>query len=115
MSICARLTQWMAQLLTDMGYPEYIGQDSRTVAIRGDNQGALALVKNPYLHERLKHINISYYTIRDLSEKGKVSVAYMPTDKMAVNRFIKPLARTAFKRFKRLLGLETSKSAIGKQ
>ena len=115
MSICARLTQWMAQLLTDMGYPEYIGQDSRAVAIRGDNQGALALVKNPHLHERSKHIDISYHTIRDLSEKGKISVAYVPTDEMAADGFTKPLARTAFERFKRLLGLETSRSAVGKQ
>jgi hypothetical protein len=29
----------------------------------GDNQGSLALVKNPRLHERSKHIDICYHFI----------------------------------------------------
>ena len=45
----------------------------------GNNQGALALVKNPYLYERLKYINISYYFIRDLAEKRRLEITYIPT------------------------------------
>ena len=51
-----------------MGFPEYIGSDSSTVEMRADNQGAIALAKNPHLHERSKHIDISYHYIRDLEE-----------------------------------------------
>jgi hypothetical protein len=46
-----------------MGFLEYIGIDLRTIEIRADNQGAIVLVKNAYLYERSKHIDISYYYI----------------------------------------------------
>jgi hypothetical protein len=46
-----------------MGFPSYIGKDLYTARIKGDNQGALALVKNPHLHERSKHIDIQYHYI----------------------------------------------------
>jgi hypothetical protein len=88
-----------------MGYPQYIRKDPKTVDIRGDNQGALALVKNPYLHERSKHINIYYHFIRDLTEKARISVTYIPTGDIVADRLTKPLARVAFERFKVLLGL----------
>ncbi len=51
-----------------MGFLEYIGTDSKTVEIRVDNQGAIVLAKNPYLYERSKYIDISYYYIRDLKK-----------------------------------------------
>ena len=73
--------------------------------IRGDNQGALALVKNPYLHERSKHINICHYFIRDLVDKARISVTYIPTEDMAADGLTKPLARVAFERFKGMLRL----------
>jgi len=75
------------------------------VNIRGDNQGALALVKNPYLHERSKHINICHYFIRDLVDKARISVTYIPTEDMAADGLTKPLARVAFERFKGMLRL----------
>ena len=105
MSQCSKSSQWIAQVLRDMGYPQYIGSSVNTVDIRGDNQGALALVKNPHLHERSKHIDISYHYIRDLAEKGKITVSYIPTEDMAADGFTKPLARVAFERFKDQIGL----------
>jgi hypothetical protein len=106
MSQCSKSSQWIAQVLRDMGYPRYIGPTPKTVEIRGDNQGALALVKNPHLHERSKHIDICHHYIRDLSEKNLINVAYIPTGDMIADGLTKPLARVAFERFKDLLGLE---------
>ena len=65
-----------------------------------DNQGSLALVKNPYLHKYLKHINICYYYIRDLAEQGKLQVNYILTTDMVADSITKPLQRVIFKRFK---------------
>jgi hypothetical protein len=105
MSQCGKSSQWVAQVIRDMGYPQYIGKDPKTVDIRGDNQGALALVKNPHLHERSKHIDICHHFIRDLAEKARISVTYIPTGDMAADGLTKPLARVAFERFKGMLGL----------
>jgi len=115
------MSQWIAQVLRDMGYASYIGPSSTkvdvrgreiaSVDIRGDNQGAIALVKNPHLHERSKHIDICYYHIRDLAKREKISVTYIPTDEMIADGFTKPLQATAFARFVRYLGMDTSKQA----
>ena len=102
---CAKQGQWIAQVLRDMGYPKFIGKDPKCVQMYGDNQGALALVKNPHLHERSKHIDISYHFIRDLAEKGKIKVDYVPTDEMVADGMTKPLQRLTFERFRTQLGV----------
>jgi hypothetical protein len=105
MSSIAKQSQWIAQILRDMGYSSYIGSNPMTVDIRGDNQGALALVKNPHLHERSKHIDICYHHTRDLEERKRIAVTYIPTSEMVADGFTKPLGRTLFERFKSQLGL----------
>lgn len=110
MSMCAKQGQWIAQVLRDMGYPEYIGDTPTTVDTRGDNQGALALIKNPHLHERSKHIDICYHFIRDLEEKRRIAVRYIPTEDMIADGLTKPLQATAFQKFKNQLGLTSSGS-----
>jgi hypothetical protein len=71
----------------------------------GDNQGALALVQNPHLHERSKHIDICYHFIRDLEEKGRLDVSFVPTTEMVADGMTKPLGRVVFERFKNMLGV----------
>ena len=92
--------QWIAQIFKDLGLLKYIGKNPNTVYMLGDNQGALALVKNPYLHECSKHIDICYHFIRDLAEKGKLDIAYVPIADMAADSITKPLGKVAFERFK---------------
>ena len=99
--------QWTVQVFQDLGMPEYVGTNRETVDIHGDNQGALALVKNPYLHERSKHIDVCHHYIRDLAEKRKLEITYIPTNQMPANGLTKPLARVAFERFRSQLRVTT--------
>ena len=71
----------------------------------GDNQGAIALTKNVHLNDRSKHVDICYYFIHDLAEKGALKVDYIPIEDMVADDITKPLARVAFKRFKNQMGL----------
>jgi hypothetical protein len=105
MAMCAKLGQWLAQIFRDLQVARYIGKNANLVEMRGDNQGALALVKNPHLHERSKHIDICYHFIRDLAEKGKLNVEFIPTTEMVADGMTKPLQRVAFERFKAQLGV----------
>ena len=75
----AKQSQWIAQVLRDMGHADCLGKDPNQVDIRGDNTGSLALVKNPHLHERSKHIDICYHYTRDLAKQGRIRVSYVPT------------------------------------
>ena len=71
--------------------PEYIRRNRIIVDIYRDNQGALALVKNPYLYERSKHIDIYYYYIRDLAKKGKLEITYISITNIPADKITKPL------------------------
>jgi hypothetical protein len=102
-AVNAKTTQWLAQVLQDLKCSEFIG--SKAVQMLGDNQGAIALTKNPYLHERSRHIDIKYHYIRDLVQQGKLRIEYIPTSKMVADGFTKPLERMAFNRFKAQLGM----------
>ncbi|TVY53197.1 Copia protein, partial [Lachnellula suecica] len=88
-----------------MGAPQFIGKDPKLVDIKANNTGAIALVKNPHLHEQSKHIDISYHHIRDLEAKKRITITYIPTDQMIANSFTKPLERTKFEGFKHMIGL----------
>ena len=48
----------------------------------------------------MKYIDIYYYFIRDLTEKGELRVDYIPTAEIVANSITKPLARVVFERFK---------------
>lgn len=111
MSFTAKQGQWIAQILRDLGVGHYIARNHQTVDTRGDNQGAIALAKNPHLTERSKHIDISYHLIRDLQERKRASVTYVPTAEMAADGLSKPLVGKGFEKFKSQIGMipETSK------
>ena len=99
--------QWAAQVFQDLRILEYIRRNKTIVDIYRDNQGALALVKNPYLYKQSKHINVCYYYICDLAEKKKLEIKYVPTAEMPADGLTKPLARIAFGRFRGQLGVAT--------
>lgn len=47
-----------------------------------DNQGAIALAKNPVNRQRCKHIDIKYHFIRENINSGRLSLEYCPTEQM---------------------------------
>ena len=104
LSTSAKQGQWIAQVFRDLGRSHYIGENPDRVQMYGDNQGALALVKNPHLHERSKHIDVCFHYIRDLAEKGRL-VDYIPTAEMIADGLTKPLMGVNSQKFKTLLGL----------
>lgn len=105
MANTAKQGQWVAQILRDMGFPEYIAPNGFTVDTRGDNQGAIALAKNPQLTDRSKHIDVAYHYIRDLQERQRVDISYVPTDEMAADGLTKPVSRPIFDRFRKQVGM----------
>ena len=94
--------------------PECINTNGQIVQIFGNNQGAIALTKNPYITKQLKHINIYYHFIRDLAKRERLEITYIPTNRIVADRITKPLARVAFKRFKNQIGI-VNKGQIYKQ
>lgn len=78
----------------------------QTVIIFGDNQGAIALAKNPQHHGRVKHIDIQHHWVRGQIADGNVDLKYISTDKQVADGLTKALCRDKFELFRELIGLE---------
>jgi hypothetical protein len=122
MSVCAKRSQFLAQVLRDMGYYHEVGSSPWKPVIKesqkhllgsplnqakiyGDNQAALTLVKEPHTHDRVKHIDIAYHFVRDLFKRGRIHVEFVRTKDMAADGLTKPLQGDHFKRFVNLIKL----------
>jgi hypothetical protein len=119
MSACAKQSQFLAQILRDMGMYHLIGsspfkpvvkesvahQEASPVRLRGDNQAALLQVKDAHTHDRSKHIDIAYHFVRCLHRLRRITVEFVPTLDMAADGMTKVLQRPLFQRFVSLLGL----------
>ena len=65
---------WLRRLLSDLK----VEVDTPTDILE-DNQGAIAIAKNPVGHKRTKHIDIRYHFIREAVLTG---TTYCPTNEM---------------------------------
>jgi len=62
---------WLIQLLGDI-----TGKEAQQPILKMDNQSAIALSKNPILHDRSKHIDTKFHFIRDCMDSGRICVDY---------------------------------------
>ncbi len=91
---------WLQRLLTD------IGEDyTKPMTIMEDNQGAIAIAKNPVGHKRTKHIDIRYHFVREQVQKGVIEIEYLSTKEMLADIFTKPLARGQFEYLRSMIGI----------
>lgn len=73
------------------------------ITVYGDNQGAIALTKNPVGHQRSKHIDIKYHFIRTHVQNGKIDLVYVPSDQNVADVFTKPVTRAKLISFAEIL------------
>ena len=64
-----------------------------------DNQGTIALSRNPVNRQRCKHIDIKYHFIRETVNAGKVILEYCPTEQMIADVMTKPATKLKLKKF----------------
>ena len=98
----AKTTQeslYLIQLLNGMD-PQ---QRYEPAKILGDNQGAIALSKDPVNRQWCKHIVIKYHFIRDALHKKKIEIIYCPTTDIIADIMTKPMTKLKLEWFKRLL------------
>jgi hypothetical protein len=112
MSTASKQALWIQQLLRDIGYSKYIGDNPYQSRLQGDNESALSLIKNPRIHERSKHIDVAYHHVRDLVAQGRLKIGYTPTAQMLADGLTKPLTGFMFKVFVRGLGLTSGTDAL---
>lgn len=75
----AKEAVWDQRCLADMGQKQL-----EATELRCNNMGAITLSNNHVFHSRIKHVEIHHYYIRDVVEKGEISLTYVKmTDNLA--------------------------------
>lgn len=92
---------WIRTFLEELGFKQ-----QGAMEILNDNQGCLALAKNPVQHKRMKHIDLRYHFIRQNVENGDIELTYCPTQIMLADIFTKAIPRVKYNTLKGLMGLK---------
>jgi hypothetical protein len=100
----AKEALWLKHLLAEIGFSL-----PQSIVIQGDNQGCIALTKNPTYHSRTKHIDIRHHFIREKVELGEVELQYCQTEEMVADVLTKALSRDKHEKHTSSLGLQHSK------
>ena len=98
---------WLTRLLAeiDIGFR----LPKAPVIIKADNQGAIAVTKDPRFHSRTKHIDIQWHFVRDQVETGLVKFEWVPTGDIAADGLTKALTNDKFTSLVRQIGLKEAK------
>ena len=76
-----------------------------TTMILCDNKSSIMMLENPVFHDRLKHIEIRYFYIRDMMQKGSIKLQYVSTDEQVADVLMKPLSQVKFEYFRDKVGV----------
>ena len=90
---------WLRKLLSDLG----VAPDEPTVLME-DNQGAIAIARNPVAHARTKHFDIRHHYVRE-AVQGVIDLRYCPTSEMVADLLTKPLSRGQFEKLRLAMGM----------
>jgi hypothetical protein len=91
---------WLVRLLSDIA-----GVKIQLPMMKMGNQSAIALSKNPVLHDRSKHIETKYHFIRKCVEDGRIRLDYVSTQEQLADVLTKSLGRTRFCELRDKIGL----------
>ena len=71
-----------------------------------DNQPAIALAKNPVLHDWSKHIDVKFHFLRDCVDGGQIVIEFVKTGRQLTDVLTKPLGRFQLTELKEMIGME---------
>ena len=71
-----------------------------------DNKAAIAIVKNPVLHDQTKHFKIKFHAIRQLQLESEVEIDFCSTDDQVTDIFTKSFTKNRFVQLRKMLGMQ---------
>jgi hypothetical protein len=101
-SEAAREACWLRNLYDELGFT----QEDPTL-IQGDNDGSIAIAKNPQFHKRTKHIAIRWHWVRDLVRDGILQIGACRDKDQTADVLTKALPRPKHSQHTLEMGLST--------
>ena len=87
----AKEALWLQSFINEVTRIKY-----RSLTIKCDNQGAMALAKDNKFHSRTKHIDLQFHFICEAVKDGKIELQYIPTAENITDIFTKTMAKSKF-------------------
>jgi hypothetical protein len=103
-SEAAKEAVWLRRLYQELSNTTVNRMQPTVINI--DNLGAIKNAENPRFHNRTKHIDIRHHFIRDLIEKGDISVQHISTNENIADTLTKQLAIASLERHRAAMGLK---------
>ena len=75
-------------------------------ALMVDNQPAIALAKNPVLHDRSRHIDVKFHFLKDCIDGRQIVIEFVETGRQFADVLTKPLGRFRLTELKKMIGME---------
>ena len=91
---------WLKRLLNDLH-----AENQEPIEIREDNQGTIAMTRNPAGHKRTKHIDIRHHFVRESVQSGLIRISYCASKDMLDDVFTKAVPKPRFEALRDKLGL----------
>ena len=92
---------WLKLLLASFGVIV-----DKPIIIKEDNQGAIAIAKDPVKHTRAKHIDIRFHFLRDVVKRGDIQLEYCMTENMTADVLTNSVSKNKFVKCRNEMGLQ---------
>ncbi len=96
----AQQMMWIMSWMDEVELPQ-----PRPGILYGDNQGAVALTTNTRSHQKVKHIRICEYFIRELVKDGELWVDFIHGNTNPADMFTKPLPHNTHHGYLKMLSI----------
>ena len=85
---------WLRKLMSGL-----FNLELDTTVILCDNYSCIKMIENPVFHDKSEHIEIQYFYIQDMIQKGSIKLQYVSIDEQVFDVLTKPLSWIKFEHF----------------
>jgi hypothetical protein len=103
LSKAAREARWLRNLFSELGFAQKL-----LTTIFGDNEGSIAISKNPQFHKRAKHIGVQFHSVKEHVRDGVITVESVRSQHQTADVLTKPLPRAKHKQHVAEMGMASA-------
>ena len=100
LSEATREAQWLRNLFGELSFAQKL-----PTTIFGDNEGSIAISKNPQFHKWVKHIGTQFHSVKEQVQDGVITIESIRSQQQTVDMLTKPLPQLKHRQYVGEMGL----------